>query len=51
MKSERTVVNQDRQPNDNKQDNKITNLANVKPTRNELEVSNLLYKYNFSFTN
>ena len=42
----RTIVNQD----DNK-DNKITNLTNVKPTRNELEVLNLGYKYNFPSTN
>ena len=38
------------QHNDNKQDNKITNLTNVKLTRNELEVLNLGYKYNFPST-
>ena len=35
MKKTKTIVNQDRQHNDNKQDNKITNLTNVKLTRNE----------------
>ena len=32
-------------------DNKITNLTNVKLTRNDLEVLNLGYKYNFPSTN
>ena len=50
MKKTRTKVNQDRQ-HDNKQDNKITNLTNVILTRNELEVLNLGYKYNFHSTN
>ena len=51
MKKTRTIVNQGRQHDDNKQDNKITNLTNVKLTRNELEVLNLGYKYNFPSTN
>ena len=51
MKKTTTIVNQDRQHNNNKQDNKITNLTNVKLTRNELEVLNLGYKYSFPSTN
>ena len=51
MKKTRTIVNQDIQHDNNKQDNKITNLTNVKLTRNELGVLNLGYKYNFPSTN
>ena len=47
----RTIVNQDRQHDDNKQDNKITNPTHVKLTRNELELLNLGYKYNFPSIN
>ena len=41
MKKTRTIVNQDRQHNDNKQDNIITNLRNITLTRNEPEVLNV----------
>ena len=44
MKKARTIVNQGRQDDDNKQDSKITNLTNVKLTKNELEVLNIRYK-------
>ena len=50
IKKTRTIVNQEKQHDDNKQVNKITNLTNVKLTINELEVLNLGYKYNFPST-
>ena len=44
MKKARTMVNQDRQYDDNK-------IKNDKLTRNEVEVLNQGYKYNFPSTN